>query len=122
VFDDERLARWRMVAEPDGWAWWDALHWKQRVAQDSTLALTVEALRRAVDLRDACAESGEDYGLTDRALWLVSVLNTLMEHEVVRRAELLGPFIADPRETLTEQVQHLLEAGVLTPEEYRPSD
>jgi hypothetical protein len=57
--------------------------------------------------------------LTSRALFLVSVLNQLLEHEVERRAEALGPFISDPRETLTEHVQHLLEAGVLTPEEYR---
>jgi hypothetical protein len=28
-------------------------HWDQRVAKDSTLALAVEALPRAVDLRDA---------------------------------------------------------------------
>jgi hypothetical protein len=118
VFDDERRARWRMEAESDGWKWWDP-HWDQRVAMGSTLALAVEALRRAVDLRDACAESGEDNGLTSRALFLVDVLNPLLEHEVQQRAEVLRPFIADPRETLTEHVQHLLVAGVLTPEEYR---
>src|ERR1700733_10671079 len=115
MFDDERSARWRMEADSDGWRWWTP-HWEQRVATDSTLALTVEALRRAVDLRDASAESGEDNGLTTRALFLVGVLNPLYERLVAERTESLGLSMACPNGRFTDIVQQLLEAGVLTPE------
>ncbi len=126
-FDEERRARWGMVPESDSWMW-DDLHWDQRVDADNNLALAVEALRRAVDLRDACAESEwesrereENKGLTSRALFLVSVLNALLEREVFERMEALGLKMACPNGTGVEIVQQLLEAGVLTPDEYRPS-
>jgi hypothetical protein len=67
----------------------DRPHWEQRVAKDGSLAPVVEALRRGIDLRDAAAERGDSH-LTLRALLLVSVLNSLYEKIVLRRAETLG--------------------------------
>jgi hypothetical protein len=126
--NERRGVGWRTEADSDGWMWED-LHWDQRVAAYSNLALAVEALRRAVDLRDACAKSEwagrerqENRGLTSRALYLVSVLNALFEREVAERAEALGLVMACPHGTGAEIVQHLLEAGVLMSEEYRPSN
>lgn len=63
--------------ESDGWRWNDP-HWKRRVSVDSVLALTVEAIRRGIGLREASAESG-DARLTSRALGLVDVLNALSD-------------------------------------------
>lgn len=120
--DHGRLgARGPMEADSDGWRWW-APHWDRRVATDSLLALAVEAVRRGVDLRDACAESGEDNGLTTRALFLMRVLNLLYERVVAERAETLGLTVTVPHGTGVEIVQQLLEAGLMTPEEYRASD
>jgi hypothetical protein len=127
--DERRGVGWRMEADSDGWRWWTGPFWEQRVAADSTLALVVEALRRAVNLRDACAESewarrddGKNAGLTARALFLVSVLNPLYERLVEERAESLGLTVPSPDGSLTEIVKQLLEAGILTPEEYQPRD
>jgi hypothetical protein len=88
--------RWRAEAESDGWRWWTP-HWDKRVATDSVLALAVEAVRRGIDLRDACAESGDDKGLTLRALFLMEALNLIYERVVAERAEALGLTIAVPR-------------------------
>jgi hypothetical protein len=120
-FDDERRARWRMQEAPDGWRWWTP-HWDRRVATDSPLALTVEALRRVVELRDAPAESGEDGGLTLRTLHLVSILNHLYDHLVAERAESLGLTMDPPHGYVADIVKELLEAGILTPDEYQPRD
>jgi len=55
------------------WTWSDP-RWRDRVG-DNTEATVREALRRAVDLRDTLAESGNsDAG---RAVYLVDVLNQL---------------------------------------------
>ena len=116
--DGRRGVGWRMEADSDGWRWWTP-HWDRRVATDSVLALAVEALRRGIDLRDACAESGEDKGLTTRALLLMEVLNLLYGCVVAERA---GPTMAVPHGTGAEIVQQLFESGFLSPEEYRPSD
>jgi hypothetical protein len=119
--NERRGVRWRMEADSDGWSWWTP-HWDQRLATDSVLALAVEALRRGTDIRDACAESREGKGLTARALILMDVLNLLYGCVVTERAEALGVNMAAPHGTGTEIAQQLLEAGLLTPEEYRPSD
>jgi hypothetical protein len=120
--DQERPGvRWRMEAYSDGWKWC-APDWRQRVATDSVLALTVEALRRAVELRDACAESGEDTGLTARVLFLVDVLNPLLKCVVTERSGALDLAATYPHDSLTELVPQLSDAGILGPEEYRASD
>jgi hypothetical protein len=118
---DRSGVRWRMEADSDGWKWW-APDWRQRVATDSVLALTVEALRRAVELRDACAESGEDKGLTTRALFLVDVLNPLLQCVVTQRSGVLDLAATYPHDSLVELVQQLSDTGILRPQEYRPSD
>jgi hypothetical protein len=119
--DEERHAGWRTEAESDGWNWSDP-HWRQRVETSSALALTLEALRRAVDLRDACAESGEGKGLTARALFLVDVLNPLLERLVAERSVALNLTTITPTGLVIEIIQGLSDAGVLTSEEYRPTD
>jgi hypothetical protein len=102
---------------PDGWVWTDP-HWDQRVETGNVLALTVEALRRGIDLRDAAAESQEDAGLTQRAVQLMAVLNTLFEQVVIERADSLGVSIQVPHGTGSEIVQKLLDLG-LQPDQYR---
>ncbi len=96
--------------------------WDRRVAVDSPLTLTVEALRQAVDLRDAAAESGDDNGLSLRAVHLVSVLNHLYDDLVGERAQSLGLAVEAPHGQLSHMVRELLETGLLTPEEYQPRD
>ncbi len=113
------VARWRQMPEADGWTWSNP-HWDQRLAAGSTLALVVEALRRGIDLRDAAAESGENSGLTTRALLLMSVLNSLYERSVAERAEALGRDVPVPHGSGAEIVHQLSEAGLLSPDEYRP--
>jgi hypothetical protein len=127
-FDDEHHARWRMEADSDGWKWWTP-YWDQRVSTDSTLALAVEALRRGVDLRDACAEiesanreAGENKRLTLRTLHLIQVLNALLDRAVAERADALHLTVDRPHDPLSDMVRQLSEAGILTAEEYRPSD
>jgi hypothetical protein len=132
-FDDERRARWSMEPDSDGWRWWTP-HWDRRVSTDSSLAMTLEALRRAVDLRESCAqaegrklngelvETGIDKGLTLRVLVLVDLLNRLLERVVVERAEALGVTIDPPHGLLADIARELSEAGILTADEYRPSD
>ena len=56
----------------DGWNSLDP-RWRDRVDPTSGLALTVEALRRSIELRDVLAESGSRE--TVRALMLTAVLN-----------------------------------------------
>ena len=118
---EPRNIRWRMEAESDGWRWWTP-HWDKRVATDSVLALAVEAVRRGIDLRDACAESGEDKGLTNRALFLMQALNLIYECAVAERAVALDLTVEVPHGTGAEIARQLLDAGILTPEEFRPSD
>jgi hypothetical protein len=113
--------RWRMEVDSDGWRWWTP-HWDQRVSTESKLALSVEALRRAVDLRDAAAESGERVGLTARAVFLVSVLNPLYESLVAERAATLGLSVTCPHGKLTDIVDQLLQSGIMLSTEYRAAD
>lgn len=60
-----------MTGEP--WNWSDP-RWRERVSDD-VRATYREALRRAVDLRDTLAKSGEHAAA--RAVFLVDVLNEL---------------------------------------------
>jgi hypothetical protein len=112
--------KWQQERSPDGWIWTDP-HWAQRVEKSDALALTVEAPRRGIDLRDAAAESQEDAGLTQRALQLMAVLNTLFERVVIERADSLGISVQVPHGTGSEIVQQLLDLGLLQPDQYRSS-
>jgi hypothetical protein len=95
---------------------WNSLHpkWRERVDADSGLALTVEALRRAVELRDVLAESGSTQ--TVRALMLVDVLNELYPMMVRDR---VGPKAAVPHGAMAEIVESLHDRGIMTRSEYR---
>jgi hypothetical protein len=76
-----------------------------------------------VDLRDAAAESGEDSGLTLRALHLGSVLNHLYNLLVTERAESLGLATEIPHGVTTaDMVKELMEAGILMSDEYQSRD
>jgi hypothetical protein len=114
------VSGWRMDAAPDGWIWTDP-HWDERVAKTSILALAIEALRRGTDLRDASAESGEGKGLTSRAVLLNSVLIALYNCALAERAGTLGLTVPTTSDTGAEIVQELMQAGILTSEEYRSS-
>ena len=109
-----------MDKSPDGWVWTD-LHADERVASDSILALTVEALRRGIDLRDAAAASGEEFGLTQRALHLMAVINLQYERAVLERADSLDLSVQVPHGAGHEIVQDLMKLGILTPTEYQPN-
>jgi hypothetical protein len=68
-------------AWPDGWTWRTPPHIALSEAQDE-LDVMVEALRRAVDLRDHLAEQGVG---SSRPVMLTSVLNDLFEHLLAQR-------------------------------------
>src|ERR1700737_2124902 len=106
------------MAEPDidGWNWIDPRR-RERVSEHSVLALTVEALRRCVDLRDAAAANLAH--LTARALLLNAVLNALYEQVVAERALAQTVEIDTPHGTGAEIVRELQAAGILTVDEYR---
>jgi hypothetical protein len=67
-----RLLRVRVV---DNWTWNDP-RWQDRIGADAE-ATVIEALRRAVDLRETLAEAQSTGSITARALYLVDVLNYL---------------------------------------------
>lgn len=82
--------------ETDRWA--DGWIWHLPVTDpadglDDELELLADALRRAVDLRDALAEAGESKASgAFRALKLIQILNTAWSRALHRR---LGPAIDD---------------------------
>jgi hypothetical protein len=97
----------------DGWNSLDP-RWRDRVDATSGLALTVETLRRAVELRDVLAESGSRQ--TIRALFLTDVVNELLAAMVRDRA---GPDVEIPFGTGPDIVGSLYDRGIMTPSEYR---
>jgi hypothetical protein len=94
---------------------WNSLHpkWRERIDANSGLALTIEALRRAVELRDVLAESGSKQ--TVRALMLVAVLNELYPAMVRDR---VGPEAEVPHGRMTEIVESLHDRGIMSRAEY----
>src|SRR5215467_2822315 len=97
----------------DGWNSLDP-RWRDRVDATSALALSVEALRRGIELRDVLAESGSPE--TTRALMLNDVIVELFHAMVRDRA---GPDAGMPRGTGPEIVESLYGRDIMTRAEYR---
>lgn len=98
--------------DPD-WTW--QYPWKRRMPNPSKLDLVLEALRRAVELRDTALEGGDDGETARKAHMLVSVLNPLFEKVL---AEALPPdtAVVGYEGTAFEQVADLRANGLLPPE------
>src|SRR5437899_8529550 len=107
---------WETVElDTDGWNWVDP-RWRERVDELSLLALSVEGVRRAVELRDALAE-GKSPG--PRALFLNAVMNAIFAIAVEQRASDRGVTIEVPHGTAPEIVEQLQKLGLLAEGEHR---
>lgn len=99
---------------PDGWIWYRPVTDPSSELEDE-LELLADALRRAVDLRDALAEAGEhEASGATRAVKLIQVLNVAWRKALRRR---FGPAISDAEIVYTrpwELIEHLRSDGRLT--------
>jgi hypothetical protein len=110
------VTRERLEHQPDGWNWADP-RWRERICQTNVLALVFEASRRAVELRDALAESGSQD--VTRALFLNDVINTLYQVADHQEASVSGVSLEPPSGTGVEMLDPLYEAGLLDASLYR---